>query len=147
MADNDLMMQLIKDINELRAEIKRLSVNQPIYDVANENTPAQLTTNQNNYDIGNYDILRMSSSVAVSITGFTGGVKGRLLRIFNVGSYAITLVYQSASSSAANRFRFANGTSAIIVPDSNVTLYYDSTLQRWVAGDRITSGTVWLTVA
>lgn len=142
MANEDLVMQFMKDINELRAEIKRLSVNQPIYDIANENTPTQLAADQDDYSIGNYDTLRMSSSSGVSISGMDGGVKGRFLRIFNVGSYPILLLHENSSSSAANRFHFEDGVSARIDPDASLTIYYDSTSSRWRDGCNLFPGAV-----
>ena len=110
--------------------------------VKKETTAAQITSNQNNYDPSDYGVLRLSSDAARTITGLSGGVKGRLLRIFNVGSYAITLSNQSASSSAANRFNFSNAQDAVIAPGSNVALYYDSTQSRWIGGDTYSSGAV-----
>ena len=112
-----------------------LETSEGIFDINNENTPAILSANQNNYDPGNYDILRISSSLAVSITGISGGVKGRRLQLFNIGSYAITLSNLSASSIAANRFNFVNASDFLIPPNGTALLYYDSTQDYWIGGD------------
>lgn len=140
------ILRLTKQVNDIWSALRRVTVNLPLFDIANQNTPNQLTGDQDNYVIGNYDLLRLSSSAAVSITGLRGGIKGRFLRIFNVGSYPITLTYQSASSSAINRFQFSNGLNAVIPPSSNITIYYDSVLERWIGGDTYSSGSIYMEV-
>lgn len=102
-------------------------------------TPAQITSTQNNYNptgLSTASVLRLSSDAVRSITGIAGGADGRILILMNVGSFAINLVDESAStaSDAANRFNFSNtngnqGTS--ITPRDSVTIIYDSTVSRW----------------
>lgn len=133
---DDVLLRLIKDMNDIRSALRRVVATLPLYDIDNENSPAQITANQNNYIPGNYDVLRLTSSAAYNITGIANGVKGRKLRIFNVGAYPITLVHASASSLAVNRFNFVNASDFIIPPYGNVLLYYDATQQRWVGGDQ-----------
>lgn len=139
---DDVLLRLVKDVSYIRSILNRVTVNLPLFDVANENTPSQLTGDQDNYTIGNYDLLRLSSSQAVTITGLKGGIKGRFLRIFNVGDYPITLSYQDASSNIENRFKFSNGQDAPIPPSSNITVYYDRIEERWIGGDVYSSGAV-----
>lgn len=140
---NDLLLRLVRDVNDIRSALRRVVSNLPLFDIANENTPTQLTVDQDNYVPGNYDILRLSSSQAVAITGFSGGLKGRSLRLFNVGSFEITLSYQSASSLAANRIISPTATDIILTPGDEIFLYYDYTQSRWISSyssnaDRIT---------
>lgn len=129
--DDELFLRLVKEINEIKSSLRRTVATLPLFDIANENTPATLKASQNDYAIGNYDVLRISSSLAVSITGFAGGVKGRYLRLFNVGSYAITLSYNSGSSVSANRIYTSTGSSVSIGANGWATLYYDSTISKW----------------
>ena len=79
---DDVLLRLIKDVNDVRSALRRVVATLPLYDIDNENSPAQITANQNNYIPGNYDVLRLTSSAAYTITGITTGVKGRKLRIF-----------------------------------------------------------------
>lgn len=139
---DDLLLRLVKENTYIRSALRSVTTNLPLYDIASENTPAQLNADQNNYAPGNYDIIRLSSTLAVSITGLRGGVKGRMIRIFNDGLYSISLTHQSASSTAENRFKFSSGFSAIIPPGANVSLYYDATGSRWTDSDRNASGAV-----
>lgn len=127
---DDVLLRVLRDVNDIRANLRRIVANLPLYDIANENTPAQITSNQNNYVPGNYDVLRLSSSKVVQITGIANGVKGRSLRIINSGNYVITFKDESASSLAKNRFSIPRYTVQLQPLDS-VTFYYDSTAQRW----------------
>jgi len=143
---DDMLLRLVKDLNEVRSVLRRVVANLPLFDIDNENTPAQLTADQNNYVPGNYDVLRLSGDAARNITGIRNGTKGRRLRIFNVGSYPITLVHASASSLAANRFKFSNAKDAVIPPASTTLIYYDSTQARWIGGDTQSSGAVFMSL-
>lgn len=132
--DKRLLLRLLKDINDVRSALRRVTVNLPLYDINNENTPAQITADQNNYVIGNYDVLRVSTDVAGrTITGLKGGVKGRDLRFFNVGSYEINLSHQSALSNPENRIISPTGFAMIINTGEELSLYYDETTSRWIS--------------
>lgn len=143
---DDMLLRLVKDLNEVRSVLRRVVANLPLFDIDNENTPTQLTADQNNYVPGNYDVLRLSGNAARNITGIRNGTKGRRLRIFNVGSYPITLVHASSSSLAANRFKFSNAKDAVIPPASTTLIYYDSTQARWIGGDTQSSGAVFMSL-
>lgn len=98
-------------------------------------TPAQITSNQNDYNptgLADANVLRLSSDATRSITGLSGGADGRVMTVMNVGSYKITLIHQSSSSTAANRFEFG-GTNIDLVANSILNLIYDSTVSRWRA--------------
>lgn len=132
---DDIVLRLIKDVNDIRSALRRVTANLPLFDIANENTPDSIASDQNNYTPGNYDILRLVSLSNISITGISNGKKGRRLQIFNVGSYSISLSHQSSGSLAANRFKFVNDSDFIIPPNGNALIYYDETASRWVGGD------------
>lgn len=139
---NDLLTRLVKDVNDIRSALRRTVANLPLFDIDNENTPAQLTADQNNYVPGNYDVLRLSSSQAVNITGMSGGIKGRKLKIFNDGDYPITLIHQSGLSSLGNRFRFSSRFDSPVPPQASMVVYYDESNSVWVDADRTASGVV-----
>ena len=134
---DDLLLRLVKEVNDIKAALRRTVANLPLFDIANENTPPQLTASQNDYAPGNYDVLLLQGSKVVSITGIRGGVKGRSLRLFNIGDYSIMIPHESNTSDAANRFRLQQGTNPIylasIEPNTNIQFYYLSSEQRWVA--------------
>jgi len=135
---DDLLLRVLKDLADVRSALRRVVSVLPLFDIDNENTPALLTANQDDYNPGNYDVLRLESNKIVFISGISRGIKGRKLRLFNVGEdYSIVLKDGSTDSVPANRFSFQRGTSPVylleIPPLSSVQLYYDSTLQRWLS--------------
>lgn len=130
---DDLLVRLVKDVNDIRSALRRVVANIPLYDISNENTPDQIKGDTNNYVPGNFDVLRLNTNAPKTITGFTGGVKGRFLRIFNVGSYEITLSHLSASSAVANQVKSATGFDIILNAGGQIVLYYDITLAKWIS--------------
>lgn len=129
------LMRLIKEVQEMRAALRHVTTNLPLYDVANENTPASISTDQNDYVPGNYDVLRINATANVSITGISGGVKGRFLEIINVGTGRISFPDESASSVAANRIAAPYDQTVTLLPNARARFYYDDTQQRWTVAD------------
>lgn len=133
---DDLLLRLVKEVNDIKAALRRMVANLPLFDIANENTPPQLTASQNDYAPGNYDVLLLQGSKVVSITGIRGGVKGRSLRLFNIGDYSILIPHESTSSQTANRFRLQGGNTPVylasIEPNTTLEFYYLNSEQRWV---------------
>lgn len=95
---------------------------------------AQITSNQNDYDIGAKTgaAFSLTSDAAREITGIlaTSVADGTLLFIQNAGSYTLTLKDESASSTAANRFAFPTGDFALAA-DAGCILQYNATSARW----------------
>jgi len=97
---------------------------------------AALTADQNNYaptGITDAAAVRLTADTARSITGLTPGLtpNGRIIYLVNVDTAdAITLVSESASSTAANRF--ALGADVVLTPGGvGAVLIYDDTSHRW----------------
>lgn len=101
------------------------------------NTPPQITSQLNNYNPGAPSYFqRWSTDMARQITGLTFStpqVSGQVHQIWNVGTQDIVLIYESAASFAANRFKTTTGTNLIITPDQCVTVIYDGISKRWRA--------------
>jgi len=99
-------------------------------------TPGSLSSSQNNYDPGTCDIVRLSSSTAIDITGMVApSVDGAMRLVINTnasGGANITLKHESASSTAANRFRNTIGGDYILPADGgSAVLTYSSAISRW----------------
>jgi len=102
------------------------------FDLYKTISPTQITSNQNNYNpTGNYeaDILRIDLDAARSITGLAGGSAGRIKIVENISAYTLTMVNESASSDAANRF--ALGLDLEIPTKGAGMFVYDPTSTRW----------------
>ncbi len=104
-------------------------------------SPAQITADQNDYSptgMADATVLRLTSDAARSITGLATGGNDRVVRVWNVGAFTITLVHESTLSAAANRFTvpsYVGGPSSNLTlnPNASVILVYDNTSLRWRA--------------
>lgn len=95
-------------------------------------SPTSLSADQNDYNPGVGMFYRLTSSLAVNITGMSiSQVDGQVCEIWNVGSNNIVLKHQSASSTAANRFICTGGADITLAADEVALLRYDSTTSRW----------------
>jgi hypothetical protein len=95
------------------------------------NTPAQITADQNDYDPGAYDLLRLTTDATRTITGIAGGYPGRSIWLTNTGSFDYLLSNQNASSTATNRIVGPYGGDVLVKPGRSVELIYDGTTGRW----------------
>lgn len=110
-------------------------INAPV-EFSNIITPADITTSVNDYnptDLDDAHGLALTSTANVNITGLTstGFTLGRQIIIFNRGNFNITLVNESASSSAANRFSLPNN-HVIPAKGSVILEYLTGSINRWV---------------
>jgi len=90
-----------------------------------------ITASQNNYNpvgLSTCNVIRISSSASYNITGLTAQESGRTIMIINIGTQAITLVTESASSTESNRFA---SPSNQLGAKENAILWYDITSARW----------------
>lgn len=97
-------------------------------------SPANLTASQNNWAPGATGVrnIRLSANAGLSITGLSAGqTTGRLIRLFNIGSNAITIAHESGSSSAANRFLCPGSSNFSLAANAAVDLWYDGASSRW----------------
>ncbi len=97
-------------------------------------SPSQITSNQNDYNptgLVSAAVLNLSSDASRSVSGLAGGAEGRVIALVNTGSQVISLLNESASSTAANRF--ALGNDLAIGAKQAAILRYDGTAARWYA--------------
>lgn len=79
-----------------------------------------------------------NSTAGSSITGFTGGVDGRVIVLvynrYGSANDSLVLAHDSASSSAANRVLSPTGADITLSPNptSSATLTYDGSISRWI---------------
>lgn len=100
-------------------------------------SPGSLSANQNDWSPGRADVIYVTSSTAVTITGLSavGVPDGACVLVLNAnasGGSSITLSHESASSTASNRFRSAYGANAILYADGgSAVLVYHAAASRW----------------
>jgi hypothetical protein len=95
-------------------------------------SPSGYAANQDNLALTGSAFQRLSGTAARDITGVappSGGshVDGRMMRIYNVGSFNLTLKHNSTSSTAANRFYCLGAVDTVIAAGDYAELIYDST--------------------
>lgn len=73
--------------------------------------------------------VRLDSTTNVVITGIAGGTDGRRVTLHNIGANTITLMNESASSTAANRFKL--DANVAISAGKSIDIEYDATDSRW----------------
>jgi hypothetical protein len=94
-------------------------------------SPAQLTGDQNNYDIGSGTFFRLSSDASRNITGLANGVDGRVIFIVNVGSNNIVIQHNNAGSSDGNKILSGTGADITLAGNDSIQLIYDGISSRW----------------
>jgi hypothetical protein len=92
----------------------------------------EATANLNNHSPGTATVLRISANSANrSITGFSGGVENKALRLINVATNILTLVHNSTASDSSNRLLLDSGTNRTLDENDQAELLYDPVSMRW----------------
>lgn len=81
---------------------------------------------------GTVTVQRLDPNATAFVTGFAGGRPGRLMMIYNRTVSSLTVQHENAGSVAANRVRGIGAANFLIRANAGVTLWYDSTLSRWI---------------
>lgn len=87
------------------------------------NTDKALTDGTNFYITGPTGVF--------TISGLTGGVDGRVIRLYNSVAFAMT-ISNDATSTAANRFLTLTGADITTTTQGVFTFVYSSTASRWI---------------
>jgi hypothetical protein len=106
-------------------------------DVGFRSAPLTLSngTNSNiNIETAKYSYYRVTGpTTAFSLTGFNGGTDGRMIRIYNSTTQAMTVVNNSGlSSPATNRIVTGTGLDLVVNGGGAVTLQFNSIDGRWI---------------
>lgn len=110
---DDILMKLAEDVARLKREIELMKTSRPQVQIWSTNV-LYPSGSQNNYDVGYYTYVAISSAVPINITGISNGTLGRVLILTAAAVGTITLPHQSASSLAQNRFYNTNGSSVVL---------------------------------
>lgn len=89
-------------------------------------------TSLNDFNPGSGAVVRLTPSAAINITGLVAGTDGQMRIIYNAGGSNVSLLHNSTSSTAGNRFFLYNSASSyVLLPNCGVTVVYDATSQVW----------------
>lgn len=99
-------------------------------------SPASLSASQNDWSPGTADVVYVSSSQDINLTGLaasaTDGFTVLLVNINASGGKKITLKNESSSSTAANRFRSSTAGDVVLYADGGSALaVYHAAISRW----------------
>lgn len=94
-------------------------------------SPTQITANVNNLELGFAIVYRLTSDASRNITGILAPLIEITRVIVNVGSQAIIIVNQSASSDAPNRIITITGSNVTLGTNDTIILWYDLATARW----------------
>jgi len=95
-------------------------------------SPAAMAVTENNYAGATGSFARLTANALnTTITGFAGGIDGRVLVVTNIGNPVVIINHQDGGSLAANRIITKGGASFVIPTDGIVSFIYDATTQRW----------------
>jgi hypothetical protein len=96
--------------------------------IALSSSDVAITEDTHNLESPSYSIVRLDADAAWNLTGIVAD-PGRLLLLFNVGSFNVVLQDQDANSDAENRFEL--GVDRTLTPNASEWLWYDETDARW----------------
>jgi Head domain of trimeric autotransporter adhesin len=87
----------------------------------------------NNLNIFNYSFVNIDNPTNIfTITGFTGGVDGKILTILNTSNQNMTIANLKLSSDPANRINTLTGSDIATIGNGSVTLQYSIAHNRWM---------------
>ena len=92
---------------------------------------AQITSDQNDYDLGDGVVHLLSSDASRAITGFAAPPVGRMAILLNTGTQDITLPHQNAGSLAANRLITSTGGTLTLAANNSLAIWYSLDDFRW----------------
>lgn len=95
-------------------------------------SPAQITSNQNNYSPGIGPFQRWNSDAARTVTGVVAGAAGEFRLVYNIGTAPITLATESGSSTAANRMTCVGAVNLVFGAGECVQMVYSGDTSRWL---------------
>lgn len=133
-ADHDANLGAIETAVDLKAAVTHASLHaEGGNDVIRPTitSPGQWVANQNNVNLSNATILRFTTDTIRNVTGFAGGVNGRVLVLVNVGAQSAVLKHQDTNSTDINRIIIPWLGDLTLAPLQHATLWYDGVDLRW----------------
>ena len=127
MSDQEIIERLVREVELLKAETARVAGVNVLFNVySNFVNLSTITSDKNDYEVGNYDLVYLATDASRTITGIAGGVVGRRLTIVNYGGFNIVLANASGSSQTANRILTPTAGSITILPNRSAMLHYNT---------------------
>lgn len=90
-----------------------------------------ITGTVNDYSVQPANMLRLNTIGNATISGFSGGSAYAWHRVINVSQNNITILHQSAQSTAANRISMPGNTFRVLFPNQDAIFFYDPITECW----------------
>lgn len=100
-----------------------------------------LTGNTTALALPDAETARITANSTWAIHGFGGGVNGKRVRVWNVGSNSFTLVHESGIATTSNRITCSTGGNITIAGNQSVEVDYQLGSARWMASIAVASNT------
>jgi hypothetical protein len=107
--------------------------------VISPSTPLIVGSNLNDWaptGLEGADVIRMTSAAAINLTGLLAilSTDQTLKKLYNIGTFTITVTNQDPLSASANRFLIPAGVSIPMAPNDVIDLFYDVATGAWRVG-------------
>ena len=133
---NDPLLQIIKRLDALETEQRRLASLEPLFPIWNLAEQEALTADQTNYALRDYGIIQLVPTANRIIRGITNGYRGRILFLRNDNaSFTITLNNQDAAAVAENRIVTPSNANVVLGTRQTAIFFYrvaSTTTSRWM---------------
>jgi hypothetical protein len=101
-------------------------------DIATKESTVTLSGNSNNVAIGNYTFIRITGPTAnYDITGFAGGVDGKMLIVVNNTAFAVSFKDANAGSLSSNQLLLNNNADVTLSKNGGAIFIYSAALSKW----------------
>jgi hypothetical protein len=125
---SEITIDLVREIERLKIEMARLTSLRPQYNVLNHAPVQNITGTENNFALGNYDVVWLNPTANRTINGITNGFRGRQLYIVNVASnasgFTLTFNHQNAGATTTNRISTPTDAAIALQPRKMALLNY-----------------------
>lgn len=89
----------------------------------------------NNVPVNGQSVLRIESTGTGSgnaLSGFSGGVAGKILYLYHIQTKGITIEHLGTNSASQNQIFILNGGDLPFPGNFSATFIYDGTLSKWI---------------
>lgn len=101
-------------------------------DIATKESTITLAGSSNNIAIGNFTFIRIIGPTAnYDITGFAGGVDGKMLIIANNTGFSVSFKDANAGSLSSNQLLLNNNTDVTLAKNGGAIFIYSAALSKW----------------
>jgi hypothetical protein len=102
-------------------------------DIATRENHIVLSGNTDNLSIGNSTFIRITGpSANYEITGFAGGVDGKILIVANNTSSSVKFKYADGGSLVANQLILYNSADVTVAQNGGVIFIYSAAISKWI---------------